>query len=101
MIPWLGMIGAATATALASFIYNSLLFWYVRKHFALQPFEKENKVLLLLIIVLCGLGFVLPSTGIPMLNILYKGFVISGIYIGYVYFKNLTPEVFDWIKKKE
>jgi O-antigen/teichoic acid export membrane protein len=99
-IPWLGMKGAAIATAMASFIYNSLLFWYVRKHFALQPFEKENKVLLLLIIVLFGIGFLLPSTGVPFLNILYKGTVISTVYIGYVYFKNLTPEAFDWIKKK-
>jgi O-antigen/teichoic acid export membrane protein len=101
LIPWLGMIGAATATALASFIYNSLLFWYVKKHFNLQPFEKENKVLLFLIIVLFGLGFMLPSTGYPLINILYKGIIISGIYIAFVYLKKLTPEAFDWIKKKK
>ena len=101
LIPWLGMIGAATATALASFIYNSLLFWYVKKHFNLQPFEKENKVLLFLIIVLFAFGFLLPSTGYPIINILYKGIIISGIYIAFVYMKKLTPEAFDWLKKKK
>jgi len=101
LIPILGMVGAATATALASFFYNGLLYWYVKKHFNLQPFQKENKVLLLLIIVLFGLGYILPSTGTPLLNIIYKVTLISIIYIAFVYFKNLTPEAFDWIKKKK
>ena len=101
LIPWLGMVGAATATALASFIYNSLLFWYVKKHFNLQPFEKENKILLFLIIVLFAVGFLLPSTGYPIINIIYKGIIISSIYIAFVYLKNLTPEAFDWLKRKK
>lgn len=98
-IPKFGMIGAAMATALASFFYNGLLFWYVKKHFKLQPFEKENLTLLFLIIFLFGIGFLLPSTGSPLLNILYRGVVISACYIGFVYLKKLTPEAFDWWKK--
>jgi O-antigen/teichoic acid export membrane protein len=64
LIPIFGMIGAALATVLASFFYNGLLFWFVKKHFNLQPFEKENTLLLLLIIFLFAIGWFLPSTEI-------------------------------------
>ncbi len=99
LIPIFGMIGAALATVLASFFYNGLLFWFVKKHFNLQPFEKENTLLLLLIIFLFAIGWFLPSTGNPLLNIAYKGTLVSGIYIAVVYFKNLAPEAFEWFKK--
>ncbi len=99
LIPIYGMIGAALATVLASFFYNGLLFWFVKKHFNLQPFEKENTLLLLLIIFLFAIGWFLPSTGNPLLNIAYKGTLVSGIYIAVVYFKNLAPEAFEWFKK--
>ncbi|MBL7924664.1 MAG: polysaccharide biosynthesis C-terminal domain-containing protein, partial [Bacteroidia bacterium] len=100
LIPRFGMPGAALATSMASFFYNGLLFWFVKKHFHLQPFERENKILLLLVLVLFVVGSLLPSTGIPLLNIAYKGVLISGIYLAVVYTKNLAPEAFDWIRKK-
>lgn len=101
LIPLFGMIGAALATVLASFLYNGLLFWFVKKHFHLQPFERENLFLLLLIVLLFALGYLLPSTGNASLNIGYKVVLISAIYIGVVYAKNLAPEAFEWIKKKK
>ena len=100
LIPIFGMNGAALATCLASFFYNGLLFLFVKRHFKLQPFERENIILLILILVLFGVGWFLPSTGIPLLNIGYKGILISSIYVAVVYFKNLAPEAFDMLKRK-
>ncbi len=100
LIPLFGIAGAAMATVFASFFYNGLLFWFVKKHFNLQPFERENSILLFLVLLLFATGWFLPSTGLPWLNIAYKSALISLIYIGVVYYKNLAPEAFDWTKKK-
>lgn len=94
LIPILGMNGAALATSLASFIYNGIMFLYVKKHFQLNPFERENSVLLVLVVALFAIGWFLPSTGIPLVNIIYKSTLISAVYIGIAYAKNLAPEAF-------
>lgn len=102
-IPWLGMIGAALATCLASFFYNGLLFWFVHKHFRLQPFERGNLIVLFLVLLLFVAGWFLPSTGMPFWNIAYKSMLISSVYLLVVYRTNIAPEAFDWIpflKKK-
>jgi O-antigen/teichoic acid export membrane protein len=99
LIPLWGMNGAAMATCLASFFYNGLLFWFVRKHFGLQPFGRENTLLLLLILVLFSIGYLIPSSGNPLVNILLKGTFVSGLYLGWVYRQNLAPEVFEWMKR--
>ena len=104
LIPMFGMNGAALATCLASFFYNGLLFWFVHKHFRLQPFERGNLIVLTLVIVLFASGWFLPSTGVPLLNIVYKSALISAVYLAVVYYSNVAPEAFDWIpflKKKE
>ena len=96
-IPLFGMNGAALATCLASFFYNGLLFWFVHKHFRLQPFERGNLIVLALVISLFAIGWFLPSTGVPLVNILYKSSLISVVYLAVVYFTNIAPEAFDWI----
>jgi len=101
LIPLMGMNGAALATCLASFFYNGLLFWFVHRHFQLQPFERGNLVVLSLVIVLFALGWMLPSLGNPLWNILYKGTLISAIYLGVVYKTNIAPEAFELLKRKK
>ncbi|MFM1745122.1 MAG: hypothetical protein RLZZ630_1059 [Bacteroidota bacterium] len=93
LIPRLGMSGAALGTALASFLYNLLLFWYVRKHFGLQPFGRENLWVSVWIAALWLLGYVLPASGHAILTIAYKVTVISGIYAILVYRSGFAPEL--------
>lgn len=103
LIPLLGMTGAAWATCVASFFYNGLLFWFVHKHFRLQPFERGNLIVLFLVMLLFVAGWFLPSTGVPFWNIAYKSMLISSVYLLVVYRTNIAPEAFDWIpflKKK-
>lgn len=99
LIPLYGMNGAALATSLASFFYNGLLFLYVKKHFGLNPFERENTILLGLILALFAAGWFLPSTGMSVVNIAYKSVLIAVVYIGVAYTKNLAPEVFELLQR--
>lgn len=103
LIPLLGMTGAAWATCMASFFYNGLLFWFVHKHFRLQPFEKGNIVVLIMIAVLFPIGWLMPLTSFPAANIIIRGVIVSSIYLLVIYKSKVAPEAFDWIpflKKK-
>lgn len=104
LIPLLGMTGAAWATCLASFFYNGLLFWFVHKHFRLQPFERGNLVVLVLVAILFPIGWLMPLTSLPAVNILIRGVWVSLVYLLVIYKTNVAPEAFDWIpflKKKK
>lgn len=99
LIPRMGMSGAALGTALASFLYNLLLFWYVRKHFGLQPFGRENLWVLIWITTLWFVGYALPTTSHAVINIAYKSVLLSGLYTALVYGSGYVPEVNAWISR--
>ena len=92
-IPMFGMNGAATATALSSFFYNTMLLWYVHKHFKLMPFTNENLKVLAAVVVLGLIGFYLPSIENKLISIIYKSVVLSAIYIAIIFRLNSAAEL--------
>jgi hypothetical protein len=104
-IPMFGMNGAATATAFSSFFYNTMLLWYVHKHFKLMPFTNENLKVLFTVIVLGVIGFVLPGFENKLLSIVVKSAVLSVAYLFVIYRLKIAMElqemVFGFFKKKE
>ncbi|MFM9008216.1 MAG: lipopolysaccharide biosynthesis protein [Bacteroidota bacterium] len=96
-IPWLGMAGAALATALASFLYNFALLVYVYRHFGLQPFSKG---LISVTMLSAGLYFLvsqIPLTGTPWQDIGLRVILTSALYLGVLHRLNVAPEIFDWL----
>jgi O-antigen/teichoic acid export membrane protein len=104
-IPLFGMNGAATATALSSFFYNTMLLWYVHKHFKLMPFTNENLKVLFTIIGLGIIGFLLPSFENKLLAIAFKSAFLSLAYFLIIYRLKIAMElqeiVFGFFRKKE
>ena len=104
-IPLFGMNGAAAATALSSFFYNTLLLWYVHKHFKLMPFTNENLKVLVTIIVLGVIGFILPGFENKLFSIAVKSSVLSAAYLFIIYRLKIAIElqemVIGFFKKKE
>jgi O-antigen/teichoic acid export membrane protein len=99
-IPLLGMNGAAVATGLSSVIYNSLLFWYVLRHFHLQPFGKENLQVALSIILLLTGGYLLPDLSNRFISIAFKSSVVSLLYIVIIYRLGVAREIIDLLPEK-
>jgi hypothetical protein len=99
------MNGAATATALSSFFYNTMLLWYVHKHFKLMPFTNENLKVLFTIIGLGIVGFLLPSFENKLLAIAFKSALLSLSYLYIIYRLKIAMElqeiVFGFFRKKE
>jgi Na+-driven multidrug efflux pump len=87
------MNGAATATALSSFFYNTMLLWYVHKHFKLMPFTNENLKVLLTVVVLGLVGFYLPSFENKVVSIAYKSIVLSQVYLYVIYRLKIAVEL--------
>ena len=100
LIPLFGLNGAALATALASFFYNTMLFVYVKKQFNLMPFGKGNLRVLMLVIILTTIGFLLPSLENKVWSIAYKSIIVSSLYIITVYKMSIAPELHQFIPAK-
>lgn len=99
-IPLFGLEGAALATASASLIYNLLLCWFVHRHFGLHPFGRRNLIILSLVVLLFGLGLLLPDSGSPLVNILYKSTIVTACYGAVVAGLGLAPELLELLRRK-
>ena len=87
-IPLYGITGAALATAISIFLFNIMKYSIVYYHLKIQPFTKKTLITLLITSGLFLLSFVLPSFDSAILNIAYKGSLISILFIGFhLYFK--------------
>lgn len=102
-IPLFGIIGAALATAGASFLYNSMLFYSVRKFFKLQPFDHKNIKVLLTVIAIFLLVYWLPRMDNLILDLVFRTVIVSVLYFAAIYRMNIVPEFhryLPWNKKK-
>lgn len=98
-IPSFGIEGAAIASFIAFFIYNSVKIWLVHKKFSFLPFTSKTWLVLLVGGIL-SFGFYFWDFGFhPILNIAFKSILIGICYIGLAYFLNFSSEVNSIINK--
>lgn len=99
-IPRYGVDGAAFATFVSVFIFNSLKFWIIWKKFGLHPFT--SKILINLVLISgVFLGFYFWDFKIhPILAIVLKGSMVAGVYLGLMFSLNLSDDISVFIKKK-
>lgn len=98
LIPKFGLTGAATATATSIFIFNFIKVIYVWTKFKIQPFSLKTGGIIIL-----GLSVLYLSTFIPKLHSIYfdipvRSLLIAILYMGAVWFFNLSEEVNGIIK---
>jgi O-antigen/teichoic acid export membrane protein len=98
LIPLYGIYGAATATAIASLIFNFTKFLFIYFKFGFQPYTKQS-VFILLIVAVCSLTALIPGIpGKPLLSLLLKGSCVTVVYIASIWKLNLAPEIFEMVK---
>ncbi len=94
LIPEFGLNGAAIATFLAIFIYNTIKLLYVQLKFRIQPFTRETvKIVLVLLVLGIPLCF-LPLEFHPLVNIAIKSIVFSLLYIIALYRFRISKDIF-------
>jgi O-antigen/teichoic acid export membrane protein len=81
-IPILGMTGAAVATALSVFLFNTIRFIYILIKFRIHPFSFNTiKIFVLAALVLLG-NAVLPPLSNAFADIVYRSLCIGITFVG-------------------
>lgn len=99
LIPEYGLDGAAIASFLAFFIYNTIKLLYVKVKFGILPFTSETIKVTILLIVIGMLFYFLDFPFHPILNIAIKGLLITVIYIGVLYRFKISEDIFGMLSK--
>lgn len=97
-IPLYGLEGAALATMLSGFTYNTLKFLLIRKKFQMNPFNIRTLWLVLIIILVLLLGFIVPSTKNGLVDIIIRSGIVTLVYVLLVYYMKIAPELFIMVK---
>lgn len=98
-IPEFGINGAAYATCIAIFLYNTIKIVFVYAKFKMIPFT-NNTLKTLLLILICVLGFYFWDFQFhPILNIALKSLLISLLYGLIVYRFNFSEDISGLINK--
>lgn len=97
MIPSFGINGAAYAALIALMYYNfvrTFLVWYF---YRIQPFGKEQAILIGLFFLLVYAGQQLPTLTwpffAPILQMAFQSTLIGGLYVAGIYYSRVSPEI--------
>lgn len=105
LIPELGILGAAVATFLAFFIYNTSKIFIVWNKFKIQPFSVETVNLLILTGGLTAAFYFWDFSFHPLINIFLKSILVTAIYlsiaINFKFSKDINLAFFDFLKKRK
>jgi O-antigen/teichoic acid export membrane protein len=104
LIPKYGLDGAAIASFLAFFIYNTIKLLYVKFKFQMGPFTAETFKVLVLLVAIAAIFYYLRFPFHPVFNIVLKSILMSILYLGVLYRFRISEDVFGmmhrFIKRK-
>ena len=92
-IPRFGIEGAAIASFLAFFIYNTSKLILVEQKFKMNPFTKQSWMLFGLTSIFSIVFYYWEFPFYPIVSIALKGGITAILYISAVYFLNLSEEI--------
>ncbi len=99
LIPKYGIDGAAIASFLAFFLYNTLKLVFVKLKFNMFPFTIESVKVLVLVLVV-GLLFYFIEIGMhPLVSILLKSAMIILVYTVSLYHFRISEDIFKVLTK--
>ncbi len=103
-IPWLGIVGAAIASAISAFVYGAMRFVFLWYKYKLQPYGLKHLIILALAALCFGLSLGIPDLYDPdrrltsmILDILVRSGAIAIVYLTASYILRLSPDLNRWI----
>ncbi|MBL0045084.1 MAG: polysaccharide biosynthesis C-terminal domain-containing protein [Flavobacteriales bacterium] len=97
LIPRIGIMGAAITSCIANVVYNGLKFEFIRRRFAIQPFDR--KTLFIGAVVACAiiLVWLIPMNLGPYVNMTIRGILASGIYFAAIVRLRLADDLHEYL----
>jgi O-antigen/teichoic acid export membrane protein len=97
LIPYFGMLGAAITSFAASATYNFLKFWFIKKHFHLQPFDIKTLYVVVLIILLALGGYFMRINLNPVFSICLKGLLFTLLFFVIILKTRWAEDLYGYI----
>lgn len=104
LIPQYGLIGAAWATCIASFAYNTFKYSFIYWRFKLQPFDIRTVSIVLAIVAAYGISSILPLSTHVLLNVFLHSLIaclVYGIIIWYSRAADDLKHMIPFLKKSK
>lgn len=99
LIPIYGLEGAAIATFLAIFLYNTTKVIFVKLKFGFLPLSPETFKITGLLIFIGLLFYFLQFPFHPIINIILKSTLIVGMYVGVLFRFRISSDVFGILSR--
>lgn len=99
LIPLYGIIGAAIATALSIWFYNTVKFFYVWAKMSLQPFQISSLFITFLGIITIGLISLFIDFDSIILNTLIRNILFISTFLMPLLYLNISPDLNRLIAK--
>ncbi|XMO86111.1 oligosaccharide flippase family protein [Algibacter sp. AS12] len=99
LIPMYGINGAAIATFIAVFLYNTIKLYFVYRKFKMFPFTLATFKISMLLLVSALLFYFWEFPFHPIFNIAIKSIFITSLYVFAIYRFNLSEDISTVIKK--
>jgi O-antigen/teichoic acid export membrane protein len=93
LIPIYAISGAAFSTAITFILYNILMLSFVKWKLNLHPFSTNMLKILIIIAGLLLINFVLPALTNPLVDSLYRSFILAVIAGCSVYFWKVSEDM--------
>jgi O-antigen/teichoic acid export membrane protein len=92
-----GITGAAIATALSLFVYNVVKTVFIYSRMGIQPLSRSMVYTILFSAAVGLLVTILPTFGSPVLNILFRGSIVTVLFVAYFRFTSSVPILRDFM----
>ena len=95
-----GLIGAAFATLFSVVIFNFTKSLFIYIIFTLSPFEKIQIYICILLVCLTLVNFILPYSGVNILDLILRPSLISIIAVACIYKFKLSEELINYMNSR-
>jgi O-antigen/teichoic acid export membrane protein len=93
-----GVIGAAIATCLTLFLYNSSKFLFLWFQFRLQPYSWKGLIVLMIAVAVLGVNYFLPVIGSWIIDGVIRTAIVSILFLAPILYFRLSPDVNSFLK---
>ncbi|GMT46378.1 MAG: hypothetical protein IEMM0006_2210 [bacterium] len=93
LIPRYGITGAALASLISKYIYNSLKFLFLYKKFRFQPFNYKHLEIIFFAAISWYLSTFIPVLGHFILDLVVRSLFISVVFMTPVYFFKVSEDI--------
>lgn len=99
LIPWLGITGAALATASTLTLISIIRVIFLKVKFGFFCFDRKIIILFLITLISFSVGFFFPKLNNLIIDILIRSILVTVVYGSLVFVFRLSPEMIQFFKQ--